>query len=78
MENSQLNVSGLDNAFGINVLRNSQFNITNSDISVTSTGANSTVRGITTQTGCSAFMELGNLSVTSPSPNAEIRLSAKN
>lgn len=34
--------------------------------------ANSTVRGITTQTGGSAFMELGNLSVTSPSPNAEI------
>lgn len=72
MENSQLNVSGLGNAFAINVLSNSQFNITNSDISVTSTGANSTVRGITTQTGGSAFMELGNLSVTSPSPNAEI------
>ena len=72
MENSQLNVSGLGNAFAINVLSNSQFNITNSNISVASTGANSTVRGITTQTGGSAFMELGNLSVTSPSPNAEI------
>lgn len=72
MENSQLNVSGLGNAFAINVLSNSQFNITNSNISVASTGANSTVRGITTQTGGSVFMELGNLSVTSPSPNAEI------
>lgn len=72
MDNSQLNASGLSNIVGVNALSNASINIINSDISVISTGANSTVRGIATQTGGSAFMELGNLSVTSPSPNAAI------
>jgi len=72
MENSQLNVSGRGNTFGVNALSNSQITITNSDISVTSTGANSMVRGIMTNTVGSAFMEQGSLSVTSPSPNAAI------
>jgi hypothetical protein len=47
-------------------------NIANSNISVTSIGANSDVDALGTNTGASIQMELGSLSVTSPSPNALI------
>ncbi len=70
--NSQLNVNGLGNIFGVNSLSNAKVNIANSNISVVSTGANANVSTLATTTNGSIQMELGALSVTSPSPNAVI------
>ncbi len=73
INDSQLSVNGLNNVFGINALTNSSVNVANSDISVMSTGANaSRVSTLATLTGSSIQMELGSLSLTSPSPNAAL------
>ncbi|MEN9916554.1 MAG: hypothetical protein RLY40_486 [Pseudomonadota bacterium] len=72
INDSQLNVNGLGNIFGINSLGNATVNIDNSDISVSSTGANANVSTLATTSGGSIQMELGSLSLTSPSPNAVI------
>ncbi|MGC1854049.1 MAG: hypothetical protein WA659_01555 [Candidatus Aquirickettsiella sp.] len=70
--NSQLNVNGLGNIFGVNALSNATVNIADSNISVVSTGANANVSALATTTNASIQMELGTLLVTSPSPNAVI------
>lgn len=67
---SQINVNGLGNIFGVNSLSNATVNIADSNISVMSTGANANVSAVATTSGGSIQMELGALSLTSPSPNA--------
>lgn len=67
---SQINVNGQGNIFGVNSLSNATANILNSTISVMSTGANANVSAVATTSNGSIQMELGSLSVTSPSPNA--------
>lgn len=68
MDNSQLNVSGIGRAVGVNSLSNSMVNITESEITVTSSTASVPVIGLLSN-GSSIDMLEGVLSVSTPGSN---------